>query len=164
MLKKWNGLDLDIIWIEIGVFKNFKECTRLPCNGNHFCSVCLGLLIDKPRHVLFLSINSNLHHLGANHFSLGYLYPNHTEVGPALVPSPVESTAWLTTGVGWVWLSCAATGQGDCCTIFVCTRSRLINSSACSVTPLQAPTWHLLLHARPPFFLFILVSRPLPAS
>ena len=36
--KKWNGLDLDLIWIEIGVFKNFKECARSPCNGNHFSS------------------------------------------------------------------------------------------------------------------------------
>ena len=24
--------------IEIGVFKNFKECARSPCNGNHFSS------------------------------------------------------------------------------------------------------------------------------
>ena len=30
------GFDLDLIWIEIGVFKNFKECARSPCNGNHF--------------------------------------------------------------------------------------------------------------------------------
>ena len=36
--KKWNGLDLNLIWIEIGVFKNFKECARSPCNGNHFSS------------------------------------------------------------------------------------------------------------------------------
>ena len=32
--KKW--IDLDLIWIEIGVFKNFNECARSPCNGNHF--------------------------------------------------------------------------------------------------------------------------------
>ena len=32
------GFDLDLIWIEIGVFKNFKECGRSPCNGNHFSS------------------------------------------------------------------------------------------------------------------------------
>ena len=32
------GFDLDLIWIEIGVFKNFKECARSPCNGNHFSS------------------------------------------------------------------------------------------------------------------------------
>ena len=32
------GFDLDSIWIEIGVFKNFKECARSPCNGNHFSS------------------------------------------------------------------------------------------------------------------------------
>ena len=38
LMKKWNGLDLDLIWIEIGVFKNFKECARSPCNGNHFSS------------------------------------------------------------------------------------------------------------------------------
>ena len=37
--KKWNGLDLDLIWIEIGVFKNFKECARSPCDGNHFSSL-----------------------------------------------------------------------------------------------------------------------------
>ena len=34
-----NGFDLDIIWIKIGVFKNFKECARSPCNGNHFSSI-----------------------------------------------------------------------------------------------------------------------------
>ena len=32
------GYDLDSIWIEIGVFKNFKECAHSPCNGNHFSS------------------------------------------------------------------------------------------------------------------------------
>ena len=32
------GFDLDLIWIEIGVFKNFKECAHSPCNGNHFSS------------------------------------------------------------------------------------------------------------------------------
>ena len=32
------GFDLDLIWIEIGVFKNFKECARSPCNGKHFSS------------------------------------------------------------------------------------------------------------------------------
>ena len=37
------GFDLDLIWIEIGVFKNFKECARSPCNGNHFSSV-IGLV------------------------------------------------------------------------------------------------------------------------
>ena len=25
--------------IEIGVFKNFKECACSPCNGNHFSSI-----------------------------------------------------------------------------------------------------------------------------
>ena len=35
------GFDLDLLWIEIGVFKNFKECARSPCNGNHFSSSCL---------------------------------------------------------------------------------------------------------------------------
>ena len=34
----WIGFDLDLIWIEIGVFKNFKECARSPCYGNHFSS------------------------------------------------------------------------------------------------------------------------------
>ena len=32
----WN--ELYLIRIEIGVFKNFKECARSPCNGNHFSS------------------------------------------------------------------------------------------------------------------------------
>ena len=32
------GFDLDLICIEIGVFKNFKEYARSPCNGNHFSS------------------------------------------------------------------------------------------------------------------------------
>ena len=38
--KKWIGFvfDLYLIWIDIGVFKNFKECARSPCNGNHFSS------------------------------------------------------------------------------------------------------------------------------
>ena len=30
---------LYLIRIEIGVFKNFKECARSPCNGNHFSSI-----------------------------------------------------------------------------------------------------------------------------
>ena len=34
----WNKLYLYLITIEIGVFKNFKECARSPCNGNHFSS------------------------------------------------------------------------------------------------------------------------------
>ena len=34
--KNGYGFDLDLIWIEIGVFKNFKECARSPSNGNHF--------------------------------------------------------------------------------------------------------------------------------
>ena len=38
------GFDLDLIFIEIGVFKNFKECARSPCNGNHFSSMCDVLL------------------------------------------------------------------------------------------------------------------------
>ena len=33
----WNELYL-YLRIEIGVFKNFKECARSPCNGNHFSS------------------------------------------------------------------------------------------------------------------------------
>ena len=32
------GFDLDLIWIEIGVLKFFKECAPSPCNGNHFSS------------------------------------------------------------------------------------------------------------------------------
>ena len=35
----WNELYLYLIRIEIGVFKNFKECARSPCNGNHFSSI-----------------------------------------------------------------------------------------------------------------------------
>ena len=34
----WNELYL-YLRIEIGVFKNFKECARSPCNGNHFSSI-----------------------------------------------------------------------------------------------------------------------------
>ena len=34
----WNELYLYLIRIEIGVFKNFKECAPSPCNGNHFSS------------------------------------------------------------------------------------------------------------------------------
>ena len=36
-----NGMDfdLDLIRIEIGVFKNFKECAHSPYNGNHFSSL-----------------------------------------------------------------------------------------------------------------------------
>ena len=34
----WNELDLYLIRIEIGFFKNFKECARSPRNGNHFSS------------------------------------------------------------------------------------------------------------------------------
>ena len=41
------GFDLDLIWIEIGVFKNFKECARSPCNGNHFSSYWGDLLLTK---------------------------------------------------------------------------------------------------------------------
>ena len=39
-----NGMDcicdfyFYLICIEIGFFKNFKECARSPCNGNHFSS------------------------------------------------------------------------------------------------------------------------------
>ena len=36
--KNGYGFDLDLVWIEIGVFKKFKECARSPCNGNHFSS------------------------------------------------------------------------------------------------------------------------------
>ena len=44
--KKWNGFDLDLIWIEIGVFKNVKECARSPCNGKHFSSnISLHILL-----------------------------------------------------------------------------------------------------------------------
>ena len=51
--KKWNGLDLDLIWIEIGVFKNFKECARSPCNGNHFSSIYGSICIPGTKHGMF---------------------------------------------------------------------------------------------------------------
>ena len=35
----WNELYLYLFRIEIGVFKNFKECARSPCNGKHFSSL-----------------------------------------------------------------------------------------------------------------------------
>ena len=38
--RNMDELYLYVIRIEIGVFKNFKECARLPCNGNHFSSIC----------------------------------------------------------------------------------------------------------------------------
>ena len=41
------GFDLDLIWIEIGVFKNFKECAHSPCNGNYFSSICVSDLVQK---------------------------------------------------------------------------------------------------------------------
>ena len=40
------GFDLDLIWIEIGVFKMLKECARSPCNGNHFSSI-LSVVVQK---------------------------------------------------------------------------------------------------------------------
>ena len=45
----WNELYLYLIRIEIGVFKNFKECARSPCNGNHFSSYSC----DKASTVVF---------------------------------------------------------------------------------------------------------------
>ena len=36
------GFDLDLICIEIGVFKKFKECTCLLCNENHFSIMSLS--------------------------------------------------------------------------------------------------------------------------
>ena len=53
------GFDLDLIWIEIGVFKNFKECARLPCNGNHFSSLFPFLNLSCcvfPIYLLFLFV------------------------------------------------------------------------------------------------------------
>ena len=41
--RNMDELYLYLIRIEIGVFKNFKECARSPCNGNHFSSV-IGLV------------------------------------------------------------------------------------------------------------------------
>ena len=40
------GFDLDLIWIEIGVFKNFKECARSPCNGNHFSCIFIYVCLS----------------------------------------------------------------------------------------------------------------------
>ena len=53
------GFDLDLIWIEIGVFKNFKECARLPCNGNHFSSSVRSVVVTPRRNLpsIRLSIN-----------------------------------------------------------------------------------------------------------
>ena len=45
----WNELYL-YLRIEIGVIKNFKECARSPCNGNHFfssMSVCMSVVVQK---------------------------------------------------------------------------------------------------------------------
>ena len=43
----WNELYLYLIRIEIGVFKNFKECARSPRNGKHFSSyVCVIILMS----------------------------------------------------------------------------------------------------------------------
>ena len=47
------GFDLDLIWIEIGVFKNFKECARSPCNGNH-CSSVIGERTKRERRYLVM--------------------------------------------------------------------------------------------------------------
>ena len=44
------GFDLDLIWIEIGVFKNFKECARSPCNGNHFSSIVIIINLNVCAH------------------------------------------------------------------------------------------------------------------
>ena len=43
----WNKLYLYLIRIEIGVFKNFKECARSPCNGNHFSSLASILVVTR---------------------------------------------------------------------------------------------------------------------
>ena len=45
-----NGMDWiwDLIWIEIEVFKNFKECAHSPCNGNHFSSGMDRIRIWEP--------------------------------------------------------------------------------------------------------------------
>ena len=38
----WICICFGFNWIDIGVFKNFKECARSPCNGNHFSSIYIG--------------------------------------------------------------------------------------------------------------------------
>ena len=40
-----------LICIEIGFFKNFKECARSPCNGNHFSSkyICRSVCLSCPK-------------------------------------------------------------------------------------------------------------------
>ena len=45
----WNELYLYLIRIDIGVFKNFKECARSPCNVNHFSSLYGGVVIIERR-------------------------------------------------------------------------------------------------------------------
>ena len=52
----WNELYLYLIRIEIGVFKNFKECARSPCNGNHFSSLgrCMALGLEMKNYVTVL--------------------------------------------------------------------------------------------------------------
>ena len=47
----WNELYLYLSRIEIGVLKNFKECARSPCNGNHFSSIvaCSQTLLSRER-------------------------------------------------------------------------------------------------------------------
>ena len=54
------GFDLDLTWIEIGVFKNFKECARSPCNGNHFSSLIENLRPYTNNHTLDNSLSSLL--------------------------------------------------------------------------------------------------------
>ena len=38
LMKEVQKMECNLIWIEIGFFKNFKECARSPCNGNRFSS------------------------------------------------------------------------------------------------------------------------------
>ena len=42
------GFDLDLIWIEIGIFKNFKEYARSACNGNHFSKLWINTWYHFP--------------------------------------------------------------------------------------------------------------------
>ena len=49
------GFDLDLIWIEIGVFKMFKEYARSPCNGNHFSSILHKSVTLHNNRIMFMS-------------------------------------------------------------------------------------------------------------
>ena len=63
---EWIGFrfDLDLIWIEIAVFKNFKECARSPCNGNHFSSMYVYSYVCKYVYIYVTNKKFELHFSG----------------------------------------------------------------------------------------------------